>query len=33
MSLAGKTLGVVGLGRLGARLARYAVALDMTVVS
>jgi phosphoglycerate dehydrogenase-like enzyme len=31
LSLAGKTLGVVGLGRLGARLARYAIALDMKV--
>ena len=33
MSLAGKTLGVVGLGRLGARLARYALALDMNVIA
>lgn len=33
MGLAGKTLGIVGLGRLGARLARYALALDMTVVA
>jgi phosphoglycerate dehydrogenase-like enzyme len=33
IGLAGKTLGVVGLGRLGARLARYALALDMTVVA
>jgi phosphoglycerate dehydrogenase-like enzyme len=33
MSLAGKTLGLVGLGRLGARLARYALALDMNVVA
>jgi phosphoglycerate dehydrogenase-like enzyme len=33
MSLAGKTLGVVGLGRLGARLARYALALDMKVMA
>ncbi|HTZ67683.1 MAG TPA: D-2-hydroxyacid dehydrogenase family protein [Roseiarcus sp.] len=31
--LAGKTLGVVGLGRLGARLARYALALDMNVIA
>jgi phosphoglycerate dehydrogenase-like enzyme len=33
MSLAGKTLGVVGLGRLGARMARYALALDMNVIA
>lgn len=33
MSLAGKTLGIVGLGRLGARLARYALALDMHVIA
>jgi phosphoglycerate dehydrogenase-like enzyme len=33
VSLAGKTLGVVGLGRLGARMARYASALDMNVVA
>ena len=33
IGLAGKTLGVVGLGRLGARLARYALALDMKVVA
>ena len=33
MSLAGKTLGVIGLGRLGARLARYALALDMKVIA
>jgi phosphoglycerate dehydrogenase-like enzyme len=33
MGLAGKTLGIVGLGRLGARLARYAIALDMKVVA
>ncbi len=32
MSLAGKTLGVVGLGRLGSRMARYGAALDMTVI-
>jgi phosphoglycerate dehydrogenase-like enzyme len=31
--LAGKTLGVIGLGRLGARLARYAIALDMKVIA
>jgi phosphoglycerate dehydrogenase-like enzyme len=33
VSLAGKTLGIVGLGRLGARLARYALALDMRVLA
>jgi phosphoglycerate dehydrogenase-like enzyme len=33
MGLAGKTLGIVGLGRLGARLARYALALDMNVTA
>ena len=33
MELAGKTLGIVGLGRLGARLARYALALDMKVIA
>jgi phosphoglycerate dehydrogenase-like enzyme len=33
MTLAGKTLGVVGLGRLGARFARYALALDMNVTA
>ena len=32
VGLAGKTLGVIGLGRLGARLARYALALDMKVI-
>jgi phosphoglycerate dehydrogenase-like enzyme len=31
--LAGKTLGIVGLGRLGARLARSALALDMKVIA
>ena len=31
--LAGKTLGIVGLGRLGARMARYAIALDMNVIA
>jgi phosphoglycerate dehydrogenase-like enzyme len=31
--LAGKTLGIIGLGRLGARLARYAAALDMKVLA
>ena len=33
IGLAGKTLGIVGLGRLGARLARYALALDMRVMA
>src|SRR5271166_482573 len=33
LSLAGKTLGVVGLGRLGSRMARYAAALDMKVIA
>ena len=33
VSLAGKTLGVVGLGRLGVRMARYGLALDMNVVA
>ena len=33
VGLAGKTLGVVGLGRLGARLARYALALEMKVIA
>ena len=33
MSLAGKTLGIVGLGRLGSRMARYAAALDMKVIA
>jgi len=33
MSLAGKTLGIVGLGRLGARMARYGLALDMNVIA
>ncbi|MFI5013695.1 MAG: D-2-hydroxyacid dehydrogenase family protein [Hyphomicrobiales bacterium] len=31
--LHGKTLGLIGLGRLGSRLARYAVALDMQVIA
>lgn len=31
--LAGKTLGVVGLGRLGARMAHYGNALDMDVIA
>jgi len=33
IGLAGKTLGIVGLGRLGARLARYALALEMKVIA
>ena len=33
MGLAGKTLGIVGAGRLGARLARSALALDMKVIA
>jgi len=33
VSLAGKTLGLVGLGRLGARMARYASALEMKVIA
>jgi phosphoglycerate dehydrogenase-like enzyme len=33
MGLAGKTLGIVGLGRLGARMARYGAALDMKVIA
>jgi phosphoglycerate dehydrogenase-like enzyme len=33
MSLAGKTLGIIGLGRLGARMARYGLALDMNVLA
>jgi phosphoglycerate dehydrogenase-like enzyme len=33
MSLAGKTLGIVGLGRLGARMARYAQALEMEILA
>jgi len=33
ITLAGKTLGVIGLGRLGARMARYGRALDMTVLA
>jgi phosphoglycerate dehydrogenase-like enzyme len=31
--LAGKTLGVIGLGRLGSRMARYALAMDMKVLA
>jgi phosphoglycerate dehydrogenase-like enzyme len=33
MSLAGKTLGIVGLGRLGARMAHYAQALEMEILA
>jgi phosphoglycerate dehydrogenase-like enzyme len=33
MELAGRTLGLVGLGRIGGRLARYAHALDMEVIA
>ena len=33
IGLAGKTLGIVGLGRLGARMARYAKALEMNVIA
>jgi phosphoglycerate dehydrogenase-like enzyme len=33
LNLAGKTLGIVGLGRLGSRMARYAAALDMNVIA
>ena len=33
LSLAGKTLGIVGLGRLGSRMARYAAAFDMRVIA
>lgn len=33
ISLAGKTLGVIGLGRLGAHMARYALALQMKVIA
>jgi phosphoglycerate dehydrogenase-like enzyme len=33
IGLAGKTLGVIGLGRLGARMARYAGALEMNVIA
>jgi phosphoglycerate dehydrogenase-like enzyme len=33
IGLAGKTLGIVGLGRLGARLARNALALDMNLLA
>ncbi len=33
ITLAGRTLGLVGLGRLGARMARYGKALDMEVLA
>jgi phosphoglycerate dehydrogenase-like enzyme len=33
VGLAGKTLGIVGLGRLGARMARYARALEMEIIA
>ncbi len=33
MTLAGKTLGVIGLGKLGARMARYGRALEMNVLA
>ena len=33
LGLAGKTLGILGLGRLGARMARYGAALDMSVIA
>jgi len=33
LSLAGKTLGIVGLGRLGTRMARYGAALEMKVIA
>jgi phosphoglycerate dehydrogenase-like enzyme len=33
MELAGRTLGLVGLGRIGGRMARYAQALDMQVLA
>ncbi len=33
MDLAGRTLGVIGLGRIGGRLARYALAMDMKVLA
>jgi len=33
MQLAGKTLGLIGLGRLGGWMARYAAALDMNVLA
>jgi phosphoglycerate dehydrogenase-like enzyme len=33
MKLAGKTIGIIGLGRLGSRLARYSQALEMNVLA
>ena len=33
VGLAGKTLGIIGLGRLGARMARYARALEMEIIA
>jgi phosphoglycerate dehydrogenase-like enzyme len=33
IGLAGKTLGIIGLGRLGTRMARYGAALDMNVIA
>ena len=33
IGLAGKTLGIVGLGRLGARMARYGQALEMNIIA
>ena len=33
ISLAGKTLGIVGLGRLGSRMAHYGAALEMNVIA
>jgi len=33
MSLAGKTIGLVGLGRLGSRMARYCLSLDMIILA
>jgi phosphoglycerate dehydrogenase-like enzyme len=33
MGLAGKTLGIIGLERLGTRMARYAITLDIKVIA
>jgi phosphoglycerate dehydrogenase-like enzyme len=33
ISLAGKTIGLVGLGRLGSRMARYCLSLDMIILA
>jgi phosphoglycerate dehydrogenase-like enzyme len=33
IGLAGKTLGIIGLGRLGGRMARYGAALEMNVIA